>query len=149
MTSNLKKLYLRTLGKVILSDFFAPRFPVSVKGICILDNKVVLLKNERGEWDLPGGKLEKDEKIENALQREISEELNVGVSIVKLLDVLNVSVKNQINVLVVIYHCQINGAISDLRISSESFDLGLFDRSQLKRILINDNYLEHILRVLH
>jgi len=65
------------------------------------------------------------------------------------LDVLNVSVKNQINVLVVIYHCQINGAISDLRISSESFDLGLFDRSQLKRILINDNYLEHILRVLH
>jgi ADP-ribose pyrophosphatase YjhB (NUDIX family) len=149
MTSNLKKLYLRTLGKVILSDFFAPRFPVSVKGICIIDNKVVLLKNERGEWDLPGGKLEKGEMVETALKREITEELNVGVSVVKLLDVLNVSVKNQINVLVVLYHCQINGAVTDLRMSSESFDLRLFDRSQLPSILLSNNYLEHILRVLH
>jgi ADP-ribose pyrophosphatase YjhB (NUDIX family) len=87
--------------------------------------------------------------VETALKREITEELNVGVSVVKLLDVLNVSVKNQINVLVVLYHCQINGAVTDLRMSSESFDLRLFDRSQLPSILLSNNYLEHILRVLH
>ena len=34
------------------------RFPVSVKGIVYHNGKIVLLKNERDEWELPGGKLE-------------------------------------------------------------------------------------------
>lgn len=33
-------------------------FPVSIKGVLILDGKALLLKNERDEWDLPGGKIE-------------------------------------------------------------------------------------------
>ena len=33
-------------------------FPVSVKGIAVQSGKVLLLENERAEWELPGGKLE-------------------------------------------------------------------------------------------
>ena len=33
-------------------DNKAQRFPVSVKGIVYHDGKVVLLKNERDEWEL-------------------------------------------------------------------------------------------------
>ena len=36
----------------------APKFPVSVKGVIFLDRRVVLLRNGRGEWELPGGGLE-------------------------------------------------------------------------------------------
>ena len=28
-------------------------FPVSIKGVLIIDGKALLLKNERNEWDLP------------------------------------------------------------------------------------------------
>lgn len=30
------------------------RFPVSVKGVLLAEGGVVLLENEREEWDLPG-----------------------------------------------------------------------------------------------
>ena len=40
-----------------MTDACAPKFPISVKGVVALDNKFPLLKNEREEWELPGGKL--------------------------------------------------------------------------------------------
>jgi 8-oxo-dGTP pyrophosphatase MutT (NUDIX family) len=33
-------------------------FPVSVKGVAVQGGRVLLLRNERDEWELPGGKLE-------------------------------------------------------------------------------------------
>jgi len=33
-------------------------FPVSVKGVVVRDGRVLLLRNERDEWELPGGKLD-------------------------------------------------------------------------------------------
>jgi hypothetical protein len=36
----------------------AYRFPISIKGVILKESKVILLKNERDEWELPGGKLE-------------------------------------------------------------------------------------------
>ena len=38
------------------------------------DRRVALLRNERGEWELPGGKLERGESPEHCLVREIQEE---------------------------------------------------------------------------
>ena len=35
----------------------------------------------KGYWEFPGGKIEKDEKSEDALQREIKEELAADVAV--------------------------------------------------------------------
>jgi 8-oxo-dGTP pyrophosphatase MutT (NUDIX family) len=36
-----------------------PLWPVSIKGVaCDTEGRVLLLKNERAEWELPGGRLE-------------------------------------------------------------------------------------------
>src|SRR5438876_11981102 len=67
-------------------DNKAHRFPVSVKGIVYDDGRVVLLKNERDEWELPGGKLELGETPEACVVREIEEVLGLGVRIGTLLD---------------------------------------------------------------
>jgi hypothetical protein len=48
------------------ADNDAYRFPVSVKGIVVRDGAVVLVRNRRDEWELPGGKLELNESPSGA-----------------------------------------------------------------------------------
>ena len=48
-------------------------FPISVKGVVVRDGAVVLLRNERGEWELPGGRLERGEDPEGCVAREVAE----------------------------------------------------------------------------
>ena len=38
-----------------------PGYPISVKGVVVRAGRVLLLKNERDEWELPGGRLEAGE----------------------------------------------------------------------------------------
>jgi 8-oxo-dGTP pyrophosphatase MutT (NUDIX family) len=60
-------------------------WPVSIKGVLFLEEKVVLLLNDRAEWELPGGRLEKGETPEACLIRELNEELGCAVAVDKLL----------------------------------------------------------------
>lgn len=69
------------------SDINSIMFPISIKGVVFINNKIVLLKNERDEWELPGGKIEINETPEECLIREINEELNLKCSVSKLIDV--------------------------------------------------------------
>lgn len=38
-----------------VTDGRGPRYPVSIKGVVFVGKRAVLLKNERDEWELPGG----------------------------------------------------------------------------------------------
>src|SRR5271154_3930176 len=56
-----------------------PMFPaISIKGVLIEDGSVVLLENERGEWELPGGRPEPGEDAATCLVREFAEELGAA-----------------------------------------------------------------------
>ncbi|MGH8726480.1 MAG: NUDIX domain-containing protein, partial [Burkholderiales bacterium] len=55
-------------------------FPVSIKGVVFRDDRAILLRNERDEWELPGGKLEPEEAPAECCAREILEELSITVS---------------------------------------------------------------------
>ncbi len=65
------------------------RFHITVKGIVIYDDKVLILKRVRpssdglGYWELPGGGLEYGETPHQALIRELKEETNLDIKILK------------------------------------------------------------------
>lgn len=52
------------------------RFNVGVKAAIIKDNKLLLVKHAtKGFWDVPGGRIDGDESIQETLRRELAEEL--------------------------------------------------------------------------
>jgi 8-oxo-dGTP pyrophosphatase MutT (NUDIX family) len=60
--------------------------PLSIKGVVIHDGRVLLLLNERGEWDLPGGRPDPGEDHRAALQREVREETGLEVEVGAAID---------------------------------------------------------------
>ena len=66
------------------------RFHVGVYGVLIKDEKVLLIKKSRGAYkgmfDLPGGSIEFNEKVEDALKRELMEEAGIILSDYSFID---------------------------------------------------------------
>jgi 8-oxo-dGTP pyrophosphatase MutT (NUDIX family) len=60
--------------------------PISVKAVLIHEDRVLLLLNERGEWDLPGGRPDPGEDHRSALEREACEETGLVVEVGAALD---------------------------------------------------------------
>jgi 8-oxo-dGTP pyrophosphatase MutT (NUDIX family) len=61
--------------------YFEYQLPISVKAVLAWRGQVPLLKNEREEWELPGGKLDLGEAPAECLRREVEEELGWAVEI--------------------------------------------------------------------
>src|ERR1700683_4893001 len=61
------------------------KLPISLKGIVFRNNgthsEVLLLRNDRLEWELPGGRIERGETPEECVAREFKEETGLSVSV--------------------------------------------------------------------
>jgi 8-oxo-dGTP pyrophosphatase MutT (NUDIX family) len=123
-------------------------WPVSIKGVVFVANKVVLLLNDRGEWELPGGRLEKGETLEACLTRELNEELGCAVAVNKLLlaEVLEV-VPGKL-VLILAYHCLLPSLVAAFKLSEEHKEVRLFSISELSQIPIPEVYVKAVTRCL-
>jgi len=80
-----------------------------VAAIIVKNNKFFIAQRNRNKhmglcWEFPGGKVEKNENFEQALKREIKEELNISILINKKIGVENYQ-DNKINVKLHYYLC--------------------------------------------
>src|SRR5687767_9289696 len=90
----------------------------SIKGVLLVEGGVVLVKNPRNEWELPGGRIEPDEAPEAALAREFAEELSVEVEVGASIDSYVFEVVPDRRVRIVTYGSTLAGPFAP-RISDE------------------------------
>lgn len=94
------------------------KLEIGAKAVIMKDEKILLLhkKTEKEDlWELPGGRLDYGESLEEAIEREIKEELGLNVRSLRLYDTWNLKLQGH----------QIAGVI--FLCSLESYDLSLSD----------------------
>lgn len=124
-------------------DNLAYRFPVSIKGVIFDESKVILLKNGRNEWELPGGKLDPDETPETCVAREIEEELGLKAKVGPILDSWVYRITDDVLVLIVTYGCTIRDG-QQILISSEHKEVGLFYIHEVNSLNMPEGYKKSI-----
>ena len=120
-------------------DNNAYRFPVSVKGVIIRGGKVILLRNERDEWELPGGKLELSESPERGLAREIAEELRLEIVPERILNSWIYTIVPGVSVLILAYGCS-ESSQDEAVLSDEHKELRWFPLADIDALRMPEGY---------
>lgn len=127
-----------------MAAYVPTAFPVSVKGVVVRNGRVLLLRNERDEWELPGGKLEIGEDPAECVAREISEEVGWAVKTGPILDAWVYHIEQvDRHVLIVTYGCHTN-TTTDPVLSDEHRQVGLFAPAELPALTMPDGYRRSI-----
>jgi 8-oxo-dGTP pyrophosphatase MutT (NUDIX family) len=112
---------------------------VAVKGVVIRDGNVILLRNDRDEWELPGGKLEPCESPEECLAREIGEELKLSIVPESILDSWLYTIVPGVHVVVIAYGCR-ETSRNEAVLSDEHSELRWFPLAEIGSLRMPDNY---------
>ena len=113
--------------------------PVSIKGVLVLDGRVLLVKNPRDEWELPGGRPGGGETHAQTLSREFTEELSVGIVVSEAIDSYLFEVVPGKHVQIVTYGCALAGDFKP-RISDEHLEYCLWPVDRLAEINLPEGY---------
>ena len=109
-----------------------PKHIVAVAGL-VLDaqNRVLMIRSPRRDWEFPGGQVEEGEDLITALQREIAEETGINVTVGKLVGVYS-NIKSHI----VMFDFLCEMVSGTIRTSPESLAVEWIEQSEvLERIV--------------
>jgi 8-oxo-dGTP pyrophosphatase MutT (NUDIX family) len=136
--------------------YIPPTWPVSVKGVAVdAGRRVLLLRNERQEWELPGGRLETgdgaagvagDHSPEQALEREIFEETGWDVKSGPVI-AGGIWIYEPIpgrRVLIITYGCTVLTPARAPVLSHEHKQIGLFTAEEVAQLNMPEGYKQSI-----
>ena len=138
MINTFYRLLLYLFSKIIKTDELSDKLPVSIKAIIVDDNKILCLKNERNEWDLPGGKINFNEDVEACLKREVKEEVNLDIKNLNILKSFNLKF-NSVPVFIVVYSANIS-CDSSIFVSFEHSDYNFFSKHEINDLNMPKDY---------
>lgn len=131
-----------------------PAKPILGVGALVFDRDLVLLVqrgNEplKGWWSLPGGAVEAGERVEDAVCREVLEETNLEVRVVRFGEIFerimpDAAGEIEYHYVLLDYVCEVCGG--SLRAGSDSADVRWFSPEELKELPITSGTLEVVER---
>lgn len=127
--------------------------PISAKGIVFDEGKVWLRKNERNEWELPGGKVDEGEQPAETVVRELKEELGFDVQVEKIVQAwmytINVSQDESRGVLVLSFLCTLLGKPGAFEFEGEAGSAAFekFSPEEIEALTMPEFYKEAIREV--
>lgn len=124
---------------------------VTTKGLIRDDDKIFMVRDQAGNWELPGGKIEFGESPEITLKREFLEELGVNnVEIGKIINVWDFTTKanqNDYHFVVLVYECKAD--LSNIKISDEHIEYKWIDLKDIDKYPMRDGYKETLMLIIN
>jgi 8-oxo-dGTP pyrophosphatase MutT (NUDIX family) len=118
-------------------------YPTSIKGVLLVDRQVLLVKNSRDEWELPGGRINEGEDHAQTLSREFAEELSIDVAMSAPIDSYLFEVIPGRHVFIVTYGCTLVGEFRPA-ISDEHTEHCLWPIERLSELRLPTGYKQSI-----
>ena len=146
MLKTLLRIFIHLISKIVKTDEISDKFPISIKAILIEEEKVLCIKNERDEWDLPGGKISFGENPEDCLVREVKEETNLVIGDLNFHRLLNVNF-NDVNIFLVVYKAKIS-CDNHIIESYEHSDYNFFSKTEISKLNMPICYKDMLMELL-
>ena len=118
--------------KILIFFIVQSMFTIGVFGVIFDENEKVLLCHRRDMdlWDLPGGMVEHGETPWEGVIREVREEVNLDVEVVRLIGIYSKKKKNDV---ILSFLCKEIGG--KLTLTDEADNIEYFDRDRLPQNL--------------
>ncbi len=130
-------------------------FYVGVKGVIVREGKVLLLRtnsnheNRGDRWEMPGGRIDGDETIEQALSRELKEELpniqNIQIGEILSANRIDKDIRGKISLVLVFYRVTVEFVGREPKLSEEHLEFKWVDQATALG-LVEDNTRQAILQ---
>lgn len=130
-------------------------FYVGVKGVIVQEAKVLLLRtnsnheNRGDRWEMPGGRIDSDETIEQALSRELKEELpniqNIQIGEILSANRIVKDIQGKISLVLVFYRVTVEFVGGEPKLSEEHLEFKWVDQATALG-LVEDNTRQAILQ---
>lgn len=119
---------------------------VSIKGLLCKDNKILLLKTPTNRWELPGGRMNFGEGIEQAFKREIKEEIGFqDVGIGNLVNTWSFTdIRENINYHFIIFDFEIYTKESKIRLSDEHIEYKWIGINDFEKMDMREGHKESL-----
>ncbi len=124
-------------------------FNIGVKAIIVRDSSILLLKRVKNDgyyWDMPGGRIDGDESFEEALERELIEEIG-GISDIKVGKLTSVyrlpfDVENAHGLVLIFF--KVSAKIFKIILSNEHAEYKWVRREELEKFLEAESDMQEL-----